>query len=138
MNFGDTTIFQLGKAKMKYLGQRQAVLALNVANVDTPGYRARDVKTPDFKSMVSGVGSASSAKMARTHTGHMQPMNNQGSFPIINRRELDEYNPNGNGVNIDTELQKVAFNQAEYDKVVSIYRKNISLIRIAIGNPNSG
>lgn len=123
---------------MGYLGQKQAALALNVANVDTPGFEARDVKEPDFAAMVKRRSFASNnAMMLRTHPMHMQAAGNKGNaFPMIDRNEMSEHNPDGNGVNIDTELQKVAFTQAEYTKAVSIYRKNLSLIRTAIGNPN--
>lgn len=134
MNFGNTTVFQLAKAKMSYLGQRQSVLAANVANVDTAHYKAQDVKAPDFSKLVKH-GSFRSGTLARTHPSHLQGIGG-GGYQTIERKVLDENNPDGNGVNIDTELQKVAFTQAEYDKVVSIYRKNISLVRTAIGNPN--
>ena len=135
MNFGNSTIFQLTKAKMSYLGQRQAVLAANVANVDTPSYKALDIKAPDFHKLLK-TGKLDVTHMARTHNGHMLPLNNRGAFPVVSRHVIDEHNPDTNGINIDTEIQKVAFNQAEYDKVVSIYRKNLALIRTAIGNPN--
>ena len=124
---------QLSKAKMSYLGQRQAVLASNIVNVDTPDYRAKDLKAPNFKKMAFGQ-KLQTTSMTRTHAGHMQPMNGGGSFPIIDRRILDENNPDGNSVNLDTELQNVAFNQAEYDMAVGLYRKNISLIRMAVSN----
>lgn len=121
---------------MSYLGQKQAALALNVANVDTPGYQARDVKAPDFSAMVNKGSAMQSSKMTRTHNMHMEAAGQRGNaFPMIDRQGASEHNPNKNGVNIDTELQQVAFTQAEYSKAVSIYRKNISLIRTAIGNP---
>lgn len=141
MNFGNTALFQVAKAKMAYLGQRQATLAVNIANVDTPGFKARDVKAPDFKAMMKQARSSSvstDSTMSRTHKMHLSPASQRGAYTMIDRVDISENNPNRNGVNIDNELQKVAFTQAEYGKVVSIYRKNISLVRTAIGNPNGG
>lgn len=137
MNFGNTPIFQLVKSKMAYLGQRQTVLASNVANVDTPGYQAKDVKEPNFAAMVAGK-NLPTGKMVKTNPMHMSAMNQRGAFAVIDRGSLDEYNPNQNGINLDTEMQKVAFTQAEYNKVISIYRKNLSMIRTAVGNPSGG
>lgn len=138
MNLSNSPVMQLAKAKMTYLGQRQAVLALNIANVDTADYKARDIKTPDFKSMVMGNEQQAHGKMLRTNSMHMLPANKNGMFEITERGNLDERNPNNNRVNIDDEVQKVAMVQSDYNTVIGIYKKNISLYRIALGNQNAG
>jgi flagellar basal-body rod protein FlgB len=53
MSFFETTLSMLIDQKMKYMGERQSVLAQNVANVDTPHYKAQDLKAPDFKKMLN-------------------------------------------------------------------------------------
>lgn len=138
MNLSNSPVMQLAKAKMNYLGQRQAVLALNIANVDTGDYKARDIKTPDFATMVSGNGQQAHSKMLRTNPMHMLPAGDDGGYKVVERADKDERNPDDNRINIDDEIQKVALTQSEYNKVISIYRKNISLYRIALGNQNAG
>ncbi len=133
MNLSNSPVMQLSKAKMRYLGQRQAVLALNIANVDTADYKARDVQEPNFKAMV-GNQALAHEKMLRTNKMHMLPANQQGAFDLVERKVNDERNPNDNRVNIDEEIQKVAFTQSEYNKVTGIYRKNIGLYRMALGS----
>jgi flagellar basal-body rod protein FlgB len=133
MNLSNSPVMELSKAKMRYLGQRQSVLALNIANVDTADYKARDVKEPNFAAMV-GNQAIAHEKMLRTHAMHMLPTNQRGAFEAIERKSMDERNPNDNRVNIDEEVQKVAFTQSEYNKVIGIYRKNISMYRMALGN----
>lgn len=133
MNLSDLPVMRLSKAKMSYLGQRQAVLALNIANVDTADYKAKDVKEPDFSAML-GNKQMAHQKMLRTDPKHMLPAGQKGAYEMAELDPAEERNPNDNRVNIDEEIQKVAFTQAEYNKVISIYRKNIAMYRIALGS----
>ena len=135
MNFGSSAIFELSKAKLAYLGQRQAVLAQNIANADTPSYRAQEVRAPDFEAMVRGQ-SLNNNGLRRTHANHMTGGSSRVNqpFDVVDSDITGEFNPDGNRVNIEIELQKVAFTQAEYGQVIGIYRKNVQLIQAAIGN----
>ena len=48
MNLGNLNVFSAATVKMGWLNQRQTVLAQNIANADTPNYRAKDLKAPTF------------------------------------------------------------------------------------------
>ncbi len=52
MDLGDLTLFKMAMTQMDWVAQRQQVLSQNIANADTLGYQARDVKEPDFKSVL--------------------------------------------------------------------------------------
>lgn len=136
MNLTNTPLFNMMQQKLKYHSARQAVLAQNVANVDTPNYRARDIKAPDFAAMLSKARSAS--EMATTNHGHMQPgmSRNGGINASIERENSYELNPIGNNVTIEEETMRVAENQSEYQKTLSIYRKSLDMFKIAIGKGN--
>ena len=54
MAFDDLPLVGLLKNRMRFLEARQKVLSENVANAETPGYRARDLRQPDFADMVGG------------------------------------------------------------------------------------
>ena len=41
--FADITVLRTAREMAAYAAQRQAIIAENVANADTPGYRARDL-----------------------------------------------------------------------------------------------
>lgn len=123
-------------AKMSYMGERQAVLAQNVANADTPDYRAKDMKPFKFHNMVSPLDNT--LKMARTDGQHMSGLKNQvGMFQQFRQDLTYETNPNENTVVIEEEMSKVAMTQMEYQKSLSLYRKNMELFRSALGR-NSG
>ena len=53
MDLNKLDIFRLTNSKMGWLSERQTVLAQNIANADTPGYKAKDLKVPDFSSMLN-------------------------------------------------------------------------------------
>jgi flagellar basal-body rod protein FlgB len=132
MDFSNIPLIAVMKSKMGYMSERQSELAQNIANVDTPGYRAMDVAEPDFSKMV-----AQKLQMAVTNGKHMSGMKGgSGGFKHIPRHNTDELNPMGNNVVIEEEMSKVAFNQAEYQKVLNLYSKAIGMFKIALGRPS--
>ena len=53
MNLHNLDVFRISSQKMGWLSERQTVLAQNIANSDTPGYKAKDLRLPDFSSMLN-------------------------------------------------------------------------------------
>lgn len=140
MDFASLPLFNLMKTKLNFLSERQGVLAKNVANADTPGYKARDVETPDFKTLLKGSPghAAQNLPMAMTHSGHMAMKSPSGGMKPMTRKVTDELNPNGNNVVIEEEMSKVAANQAEYTMAMNLYSKTISMFKTAIGSQGNG
>jgi flagellar basal-body rod protein FlgB len=136
VDFTNIPLFNMMQQKMKYHASRQAVLAQNVANVDTPGYHARELQMPDFNAALTSHMSAKS--MAKTNPMHMGPDggSKSGFSKIKNRENTYELNPIGNNVVIEEEMMRVAENQSEYQKVLGIYRKSLDMFRIALGKGN--
>lgn len=135
MNFESMPLFNAIKTKMGYLSERQGVLAQNIANADTPDYQAKDVKTPDFKHTLSQSSHQLAMKTTNSKhlTGHILSSKN---LHVINRDSTYERSPNGNNVSIEEEMSKVAENQAEYQKMLNLYRKSVDMFKTAIGKTN--
>ena len=136
MDFAGIPLFNVMKAKLGYLSERQGVLAQNVANADMPSYKAKDVLAPDFKKMVaaSAQNSKGGLQMATTNSKHINASAAyQASGNIMTRASSFELNPSGNNVSIEEEMAKVAENQAEYQKVLNLYRKSVDMFKTAIG-----
>lgn len=133
MDFSNIPLFSVMRGKMGYISERQGVLAQNVANADTPGYQAKDVAIPDFKKMVADTGAL---RMGTTSVKHLSGPAASTHFAIINRVSTYERNPTENNVSIEEEMSKIAENQAEYQKVLNLYRKTLDMFKIAIGKPN--
>ena len=68
MAIPDLPILSMLRTRMQWHQERQRVLAENVANAETPRYRARDLAPPNFASTLQRV----SISMARTDPGHIE------------------------------------------------------------------
>ena len=119
-------LMQALKQRMHWHQSRQKVLAENVANADTPGFRPHDLKAFDAGGGNSGVA------LALTNPGHMGPSGQRGGFDSDKHRRF-EVTPSGNGVNLEDEMMRVAQNQADYQLAASLYSKGLGLMKIAIG-----
>tara|TARA_B100000575_G_scaffold286221_1_gene282646 strand:- start:689 stop:1096 length:408 start_codon:yes stop_codon:yes gene_type:complete len=132
MDLNKLDIFRLTNGKMGWLSERQTVLAQNIANADTPGYRAKDLRTPDFSAML-GVGR--NIPVAKTSKGHLMGTVARTDFRTIQEKSRDVYemNPNDNGVIMEEQLIKVNDSNMNYKLVANIYKKNLSMFKIALG-----
>lgn len=113
------------KTRMHYAQARQKVLAENVANADSPGFRPLDLKPPKLDG-------SDGVALARTSAGHLGLSGGRGGFTGIGAPRF-ETTPNGNAVNLEDEMMKVASNQSDYQLAASLYSKGLSLMKIAIG-----
>ena len=102
------------------------VTAQNIANADTPGYRARAIG-PFAESVASGAGSA----LRATRPGHMQAQGSAGSA----RAELtnEEPSPNGNTVSLETEMLNGVEVAREHSQALAIYKHALGIIRSSLG-----
>lgn len=114
------------KTRMHWHQSRQKVLAENVANADSPGFRPMDVKAPAIGTGQAGVG------LSLTSAGHMDLSTRRGGFDD-SRAKRFETTPSGNAVNLEDEMGKVAQNQSDYQLAASLYSKGLGLMKIAIG-----
>jgi flagellar basal-body rod protein FlgB len=129
MDYSSLPLFGLMKAKLNYASERQSVLAQNIANADTPDYRAKDVKAPDFKSVLASQG----LQLVKTNAKHISPQTNAMNMNIIERASTYEQSPTGNNVSIEEEMQRIAQNQADYETTLNLYHKTINLFKTALG-----
>lgn len=139
MSIGDLPILSMMKQRLHWLTQRQEVLAQNIANANTPGYEAKDLKELDFGAMVE----ASGSKLApvATNAGHIgspvmsaaegMSLGQARGGELIKKADF-ETTPSGNSVTLEDEMVKVAQTQMDYDTVTSLYSKSLGLIKLAI------
>lgn len=124
---------------MRWHQARQSVLAENVSNADTPRYHGRDLKAPDFSNLVSSTGVVTPAlapvAVATTTPGHIAGRDLFGAdgFADTGKKGDFEIRPNGNAVNLETEMVKSSENQIDYQAVSTLYQKNLDMIKEAIG-----
>src|SRR5690606_345977 len=126
MSMGNLALFQGMKQKMDWLTQRHTVLAENIANADTPGYRSRDLKPLDFRAMVK---EAPRVNMIATTGSHLAGIRREPEFRVNQERAKSAYeiSINQNAVSLENQLTNVSQNQADYRLASSLYRQNVTL-----------
>jgi len=134
----DLTIMSAMLQKMDWLEERQKVIAQNIANADTPGYRPMDVKEPDFKSMLKSSTTMQAATpkpmMAATDAKHIQTETatqlQQADVPPPSRQKNPyEIAPAGNAVVLEEQLIKMNANYSEHAFISNLYQKNMNMLK---------
>jgi flagellar basal-body rod protein FlgB len=132
MNLPDVPLFSMLRERMTWLNQRQDLLSQNVANADTPGYVARDLKPLDFEKALAQSGSG--ASMMTTNTRHIALSGSHGGKFEDHETPDMAANPNGNAVSLEMEMIKVSDTQAQFQAAANIYAKAMMLMKTAIGH----
>jgi len=125
-------LFSALTEKMKWHQTRQGLLAENVANAETPGYRGRDLKAYGFEDHMRNMSVASIATEATNPMHIVKAGSGAGEF---GSRQLNnfEITPEGNGVTLEDEMMKVTTNQMDYQAVTALYSRSIKMIKTALG-----
>jgi flagellar basal-body rod protein FlgB len=136
MDLTDIPLLSMLRERMGWLNQRQDVLTQNVANVDTPGFVARDLKPQDFSHELQQAQSPmrTAGQLAVTDPRHIS-LTSTTSGPFQNYEVRDaEANPNGNSVSLEQEMIKVSDTQAQFQAATNLYAKTITMMKTAIGH----
>jgi flagellar basal-body rod protein FlgB len=136
MNLPDIPLLSMLRERMTWLNQRQDVLTQNVANADTPGFVARDLKPQDFSEELRQAQSPARAasQLMITDPRHISvPSASSAPFEDYEVRDA-EANPNGNSVSLEQEMIKVADTEAQFQAATNLYGKTITMMKTAIGH----
>ena len=117
------------RTRMAWLNQRQNLLSENVANADTPGYVARDLKPLDFADALGRGGPA----LAVTNSRHIAIAPHESGSGERASPDV-EFSPNGNAVSLEQEMIKVSQTQAQFQAAANLYAKAMTLMKTAIGH----
>ncbi|HYD18094.1 MAG TPA: hypothetical protein VEF76_06425 [Patescibacteria group bacterium] len=131
--------------KMDWHEERQKLIAQNVANADSPGYRPMDLKEIDFKQILgssasalsmsaAGTGGGGAMGMAVTSANHMTPGGGTigQNLPSAKQKDTYEVAPGGNSVVLEEQLLKMNENYTDHAFVSNLYQKNIAMLKMAL------
>ncbi len=127
--FDKLEIMRMAQAMAGHASTRQATIAQNVANADTPGYKARDVVS--FAATYRTQDTEMSQRATRP--GHFGASGHEHQTSVITARDQGTMSPNGNSVSIETELMKASQNRHEFETALSIYKTSLNILRTSIG-----
>ena len=112
--------YQLARKLLDASVVRHEAIASNIANADTPGYRRLDV-APDFAAQLRT--SLDAGKFSEAES--LKPS-------IIEDPFARSVRPDGNSVEMETELLAMNRNGVEYDYLTEVVSRNIKQMKIAI------
>lgn len=116
----------MAQSMASHAGARMGLIAQNVAQADTPGYKSMDL--PPF---AEAYRDAKPVALRQTRSGHME-----GQAPqtlALPRRSPGAEAPNGNSVSLEQEMVKAAGVRQDHEMALAIYRNTSDIIRASLG-----
>lgn len=120
-------VMKLAQDLARYSGARQAQIAKNIANADTPGYRARD--TSDFSDSYQQ--NKTGTEMRATRDGHLARPGFAGGIRTVDLG--GEAAPNGNNVSIEEQMSLSTDARSKHDLALTVYRSSLDILRTSLG-----
>lgn len=117
MNLIDSSTLQLAGRFLNLASYRQGLIAGNIANVDTPGYRTKDI---DFR-----------------HELRRQVQGNTSALPAPSTVQGLMQRPDGNDVSIDRESMALAESQLQFRLGVEVVRHEFRMVSTAVSEGKS-
>ena len=126
--YTNLNVFKAAHALATHAGQRQSVVAQNVANADTPGYKAQDIAP--FSEIFGN--SDPEGSMRATRSGHSD-MTVGSQIARFMRSESTETDPNGNSVSVELEMVNAANIRSQHNRALAVYRSSMNILRTSLG-----
>ena len=125
--FEKLEITRMAQALAAHAGARQTAVAQNIAQADTPGYRAMDV--PDFAATYRDA--ETGIALRATRPGHLAT---EGSSANLSTQTVrGSASPDGNTVSVETEMVKAVQVRQEHEMALAIYRSVSDVLRTSLG-----
>ena len=122
--FEKLELTRMAQALASYSGTRVETVARNIANADTPGYRAMDM--PAFGSIVED----SAFALRATRANHLTSQ----SFRMPQAKPSgSDMAPNGHDVSLDAHMRQAMEARQSHEMALAIYRSTSAIIRTSLG-----
>ena len=129
--FGPT--YELLETALDSRATRHSVVASNIANVETPGYRASRVSFEEALQQAMPGNGSGSLTMRTTHPGHLPPANGVASLQAeVDYDRTSAQRPDGNTVDLDREIVTMSKNKLMYNAVSQVISHKFQGLRSAI------
>jgi flagellar basal-body rod protein FlgB len=125
--YNSLDLFQTAGAMARHAGARQAVVARNIANADTPGFQAQSIAA--FKDVYAETGGTTMRATRPSHIG------GQSGQPATGPQHatIGEASPNGNTVSVENEMLHAVEVSREHNRALTIYRHAMTVLRTSLG-----
>ncbi len=123
-------LLQMASALGKYAYARQNLISQNIANSDTPGYKARDFH--DFTEAAQRA-FGSGSNLRQTRANHIGYNDRYAELTVELKSAFGSDSPNGNTVAIEDQMVRSAEVQQQHQLALGVYSKSLSIMRAALG-----
>jgi flagellar basal-body rod protein FlgB len=120
-------LFDLAEQRLAWADKRQAVLAQNIANLDTPNWQSKDVAP-----FAQALASVAAPQLAQTDPGHLAATLDPAQQSLLTPSP-EARAPDGNAVSLDEQLTKVADTATAQEIATTLYKKYMGLFSLALG-----
>ena len=136
MDFGEAPFFSMLRTQLTHLGERQKLVAENIANATTPGYVPRDTDEKAFaQAMAQASSDSGGLAMARTNPMHVGGEGSTTYSTAIIKAPDSETTLDGNAVVLEDQMLKSSETRMAYETNLALYQKGLELMRLAIKAP---
>lgn len=145
MDVSAIPILAMLKGRMSYFSERQRLIAENVANASTPGYRPKDLTPFRFKAgqgrggEAFRIGSEFPTVLEVTHPAHQRPDDPDATAAArglrAERRPDAVTTLDGNQVSLEDQMLRMSDSRMNYEAAISFYQKSMMMIRTAARAP---
>ncbi|MDD6176920.1 MAG: flagellar basal body rod protein FlgB [Ruminobacter sp.] len=131
MTFSTASMFGIHEQALSIRTRRAEILASNIANADTPGYKAQDL---DFKTALKNAQEniSSGTNIALTNDKHLNIENIGSDSAIMFRQNYQPDTGDGNSVDINIERMAYMQNSLEYQTTIEFLNSRINGLRKVI------
>ena len=130
-NWLDTKSFTLLEGGLDALSLRNKVIADNIANVDTPNFKRSDVNFEKVLQAALGNNDVGNIQLRRTSSAHF-PATASYNGNFITKDNSTTLRNDGNNVDIDLEMTKLARNNIHYNALSAAYTSHLNMLRQVI------
>ena len=130
-NWLDSKMFTLLEGGLDGLSLRNRVIADNIANVDTPNFKRSDVNFDKVLQAALEQKDPDTIQLRRTNASHI-PASGVFNGSFVVQDNSTTFRNDGNNVDIDIEMSKLAENTLHYNALSRALTSQISLLRQVI------
>jgi len=114
---------------MDLTAQRARLLSQNIANVDTPNYKRADL---NFNAIFEAALAKDDLSLARTDPKHIAGTASSWSLPPVERETGTSGRVDGNNVDVESEMAKIAENTTFYQSLTSLWKRKMARLKSVI------
>jgi len=136
LSFVTSPSYGLIKDAMRFRKSRNEMINSNIANIDTPFYKSKDIRFENYLSKKAQetfhTNKNTKLEMAKDNYAHMDPANTSNDKVHLFFRDGHMVRNDGNSVDLDTETTEMAKNSSAYKALTALAKKQNGMFKYAI------